>query len=125
DGLMSALHQLASSTREMFGVACRCDVVQPVLVSEPSAATDLFRIAQEAINNAIKYGRARKIQINLVQNNGDILLTVTNDGRPFLRRPGSTGVGLKLMQNRARRIGAALQFSAGTRGGTVVSCSMP
>ena len=125
DGLMSALHQLASSTRELFGVACRCNVAPPVLVSEQSAATDLFRIAQEAINNAIKHGRARKIRINLAQNNGDILLTVTNDGRPFPRRSATTGVGLKIMQNRARRIGAALQFSVGARGGTVVTCSMP
>ncbi len=125
DGLQSALHQLASSTRDLFGVACRCDVVRPVMVSEQSAATDLFRIAQEAINNAIKHGRAKSVQIDLAQNNGNIVLTVTNDGRPFPRRFGTTGAGLKIMQYRARRIGATLEFRAGARGGTSVTCSVP
>ncbi len=125
DGLMSALHQLAGSTRGLFGVACRCDIVRPVLVPEHNAATDLFRIAQEAINNAIKHGRARRIQIDLAQSNGTIILKVTNDGRPFPRRSGATGAGLKIMQYRARRIGATLQFCAGARGGTSVTCSLP
>ena len=125
DGLMSALHQLAGSTRGLFGVACRCDIVRPVLVPEHNAATDLFRIAQEAINNAIKHGRPRRIQIDLAQSNGTIVLTVTNDGRPFPRCSGATGAGLKIMQYRARRIGATLQFSAGARGGTTVTCSLP
>jgi len=125
DGLMSALHQLAGSTRGLFGVACRCDIVRPVLVPEHNAATDLFRIAQEAINNAIKHGRARRIQIDLAQSNGTIILKVTNDGRPFPRRSGTTGAGLKIMQYRARRIGATLQFCAGARGGTSVTCSLP
>jgi PAS domain S-box-containing protein len=125
DGLMSALQQLAGSTRELFGVACRFDVVRPVLVSEQSAATDLFRIAQEAINNAIKHARAKRIQIELAQNNGNIVLRVTNDGRPFPRRAKTTGAGLKIMHHRARRIGAALQFSVDERDGTSVTCSMP
>jgi len=124
DGLMSALHQLAASTRSLFGVTCQCGIVRPVLMSEHSTATDLFRIAQEAINNAIKHGRARKIQINLAQNNGKIVMTVTNDGRPFPRRSGATGAGLKIMQYRARRIGATLHFCAGARGGTSVTCSL-
>jgi signal transduction histidine kinase len=125
DGLMSALHQLAGSTRGLFGVACGCNIVRPVLVPEHSAATDLFRIAQEAINNAIKHGRARRIQIDLAQSNGRIVLTVTNDGRPFPLRSGATGAGLKIMRYRAQRIGATLQFCAGTRGGTSVTCSLP
>jgi PAS domain S-box-containing protein len=125
DGLMSALHQLASSTRDLFGVACRCDVVRPVMVSEHTTATDLFRIAQEAINNAIKHGRARRIQINLAQSNGNIVLTVTNDGRPFPRRSGTSGAGLKIMRYRAGRIGATLQICAGAHGGTSVTCALP
>jgi PAS domain S-box-containing protein len=125
DGLVSALHQLASSTRDLFGVACRFDVLQPVLISEHGTATDLFRITQEAVNNAIKHGRARRIRIDLLQNNGNIVLTVTNDGRPFPLHSKTTGAGLKIMQHRARRIGATLQFCAGVRGGTSVTCSLP
>jgi len=125
DGLMSALHQLAASTRDVFGVACQCNFVRPVLLSENSAATDLFRITQEAINNAIKHGRAKRITIDLVQNNGTLVLTVRNDGRRFPRRSRSAGVGLKIMHHRARRIGAALQVCAGARVGTRVICSLP
>ena len=125
DGLMSALHELAVSTRSLFGVPCQCDFVRPILVAEHSAATDLFRIAQEAINNAIKHGLARSIRIALAQSNGKIVLAVTNDGKPFPRRPGATGAGLKIMQYRARRIGATLHFCAGARGGTIVTCSLP
>jgi PAS domain S-box-containing protein len=125
DGLVSALHQLASLTRDLFGVDCRFDLLRPVLVSEHGTATDLFRIAQEAVNNAIKHGRARKIRIELRQNKGNIVLTVTNDGRPFPRHSRTTGAGLKIMRHRARRIGATLQFCAGVRGGTSVTCSLP
>src|SRR5262249_43812841 len=78
DGLMSALHQLARSTHELFGVACECVPARPILVADHGTATDLFRIAQEAINNAIKHGGARKIQIELSQNNRRILLKIIN-----------------------------------------------
>ncbi len=125
DGLMSALHQLAGSTRDLYGVVCRCNIVRPVLVSEHIVATDLFRIAQEAIHNAIKHGRAKEIRIDLDQNDGKMLLAVANDGRPFPQRSRGNGLGLKIMQYRARRLGATLHFCAGRRGGTSVVCSLP
>src|SRR5262249_1883067 len=65
EGLMSALQELASNTEKIFSVACRLDCRTPVLVEDHAAATHLFRIAQEAVSNAIKHGKARRIAIHL------------------------------------------------------------
>jgi len=66
EGLMAALADLASSAERIFRVSCpfRCD--QPVQVSDNKMATQFYRIAQEAVANAIKHSRADRIEIGLV-----------------------------------------------------------
>jgi len=124
EGLMAALRRLAKSARELFGVTCRCEIPRPVLVPEHGAATDLFRIAQEAISNAVKHAKAKRVSISLTQDSGRFLLTITNDGRAFPEQP-RTGMGLKTMRYRADRIGAVLDIQRGPRGGAVLRCSLP
>lgn len=122
EGLMSALQQLADSTRKLFRVDCHCELPHPVLVCDSGVASHLFRIAQESLSNAIKHSKAKTIYIRLAQDSQQLVLTVTSDGEPFRRPPASNGMGLKTMRYRAERIGATLEVGSGTHNGTITRC---
>lgn len=125
EGLMSALQQLATNTARLFNVNCTTDCLQPVHVEDHRVATELFRIAQEAVNNAIKHSRAGTIRIRLAPEAGAGVLTITCDGSPFPKHPRTSGMGLKTMHFRAGRIGASLEIKRGPRRGTIVRCALP
>src|SRR2546421_1866299 len=123
NGLMSALQELASNTEKLFHVACRFECPQPVLVDNHAAATHLYRIAQEAINNAIKHGKARVIAVRLTVQSNQASLTVTDDGRGFVVKPEQTsGMGLRIMKYRAGMIGATLEIRRANGRGMLVAC---
>jgi len=106
EGLMSALHELATNTEKMFQIECRCDFARPVDIHDHSVATHLFRIAQEAVSNAIKHGRAKRIVIALHQASGRITLSISDNGSGLSKSPTShKGMGLRIMQSRAGMIG--------------------
>jgi signal transduction histidine kinase len=124
DGLTSALEELASAVQARSKVRCRFAVDDPVLIADEVAAINLFRIAQEAVNNAVKHSHARNVTIGLGAVEDEVTLTVKDDGIGFpeaLDRP--FGMGLHIMNYRARMIGAALDIRRGARGGTIVICS--
>jgi PAS domain S-box-containing protein len=124
-GLMSALEELAGSIASVYQVRCECHFPGPVLVHDHQVATHLYRIAQEAINNAIKHGQAGHIDVRLAAEQGRLVLTVRDDGLGFPEKPRrkKAGMGLPLMQYRARTIGAALSIQAANPG-TVLTCSL-
>ncbi|PYK58608.1 MAG: histidine kinase [Verrucomicrobia bacterium] len=123
NGLMSALQELASNTEKLFHVACRFECPQPVLVRDHASATHLYRIAQEAINNAIKHGKAREITVRLTARSNQANLTVTDDGRGFVVKPEQTsGMGLRIMKYRAGMIGATLEIRRANGRGMLVAC---
>jgi signal transduction histidine kinase len=123
-GLMSALHALAVTTQRLFGVACLFECDHPVLVRDNSVGTHLYRIAQEAVTNAVRHGKARRISLKLHAKDRLTFLTVDNDGRPFpARLPPDRGMGLKVMNYRAEMIGGTLTVQRRPGGGTRVSCS--
>src|SRR5205807_265956 len=80
DGLMAALTELSIQTTELPGVSCTFKCPRPVEVNDNFVATHLFRIAQEAIANAIKHGGAGQIAISLVADDAEIRLEVVDDG---------------------------------------------
>lgn len=126
-GLMDALDELASSTERVFRVSCpfRCD--PPVSVTDNNLAIQLYRIAQEAVANAIKHSKAGRIEITLAREDGQIVLTVRDDGVGIPdHSPGKgTGMGLLTMNHRARMLGGTLNVEEDGFGGTVVVCSVP
>jgi len=123
NGLMSALQELASNTEKLFHVACRFECPQPVLVRDHASATHLYRIAQEAINNAIKHGKARQIAVRLTAQSNQASLTVADDGRGFVVKPEQTsGMGLRIMKYRAGMIGATLEIRRANGRGMLVAC---
>ncbi len=126
DGLMLALVELAGNTEKLFGITCRFSHDEPLLTDDESMASHLYRIVQEAINNAIKHGKPRSITIAFVTDGKTNTLSVTDDGTGIGNTPGpGKGMGLNIMNYRASMIGASLDVRPGTERGTVVSCSFP
>lgn len=125
EGLMRGLAELAAGTRNLPGVNCRFICDPPVQVNDVSVATHLYRIAQEAVNNALKHAKSDQIEIVLAGRDGELHLSVKNNGRPFSTvRPDHGGMGLNVMRYRAERIGASLVIESGKSKGTRVVCTM-
>jgi PAS domain S-box-containing protein len=128
-GLTAALHELASKVEGMFRVSCLFVSGSEVLVHDNVVATHLFRIAQEAISNAVKHGRAKTIVLDLAADDQWLWLTVSDDGvgvdKTSAAATGRKGIGLQTMHYRARVIGGRLDVRPGERGGTVVVCAVP
>jgi len=125
-GLMSALEHWAGEVSELFHVSCRFECDYPVFVHEEVLAEHLYRLAQEAVTNAIKHGHARNIVIGLAVVKGGGVLTIRDDGRGFdtvLQSP--QGLGLRIMSYRAKMISGSLSVQSSTSGGTMVRCLFP
>ncbi|HMJ89104.1 MAG TPA: response regulator, partial [Candidatus Acidoferrum sp.] len=125
-GLMSSLQELAANASEMFRVTCRFTCTGHVHIENNVAATHLFRIAQEAVSNAIKHGHAREIQVALSDAPDAVQLTITDNGGGLAEPPPeSNGMGLRIMRYRTSVIGGELSVERHERGGTVVRCVIP
>ena len=125
EGLMSALQELAHTTRKIFGIHCtfRCD--QPVQIHDNPVATHLYRIAQEAVGNAVKHGKPRHIQITLATASAHIRLAIHDDGCGIPAIPPRTGAGLRIMAYRAGVIGGSVTVEPGHPSGTTATCLVP
>jgi two-component system, LuxR family, sensor kinase FixL len=124
NGLMSALHELVAHVQKLFHVECRFECSEPVLIRNNVFATHLYRIVQEAINNAVKHGKAKRILISLKPVGDRIALTVTDDGIGFSDKSKKNGgMGLHIMKYRAGVVDAALDVRSGLDGaGTTIVC---
>ena len=123
EGLISALGELAVSTEKLFAVKCNFQHDAAVSISDQAVATHLYRIAQEAVANAVKHGKAASVQISLTDTGDKTLLAVSDDGIGFRSPlPSAAGMGLRTMQYRAGIIGAALLVQAQAKGGTRIVC---
>jgi two-component system CheB/CheR fusion protein len=126
EGLMSALQGLARNTARLFRVACVFECDPPVLVHEHSVATHLYRIAQEAVSNAIKHGKARHVWISLKALGHRNVLSIKDDGCGIPKvLQESKGMGLRIMRYRAGMMGGAAMVERDLEGGTSVICSVP
>jgi PAS domain S-box-containing protein len=125
-GLMLALEALAASITDVFKVPCRFVCGRAVFVKANPVATHLYRIAQEAVNNALKHARPRNIEIELAIVANRLVLTVSDDGRG-IQNDGmaQNGLGMKIMNYRADMIGGRLLIQRRAGQGTSVVCSVP
>ena len=125
-GLMSALDQLVSNTEHRCGVTCRLLCSEAARIGDTATATQLFRIIQEAINNAAKHARAKHIAVELKTDESQITFQVRDDGVGISDDfEQTTGMGLRIMRHRAGVIGATLNVGPADGGGTLVTCSLP
>jgi signal transduction histidine kinase len=122
EGLETALRDLARSTSKHTGIRCIAEVSGNESYLDKAASIHLFRIAQEALNNAVKHAAASLITIRFATRGEGFELTVEDDGRGMDRSVRSGGMGLHIMDYRARAIGAELDISPGKDGGTRVRC---
>jgi two-component system CheB/CheR fusion protein len=109
----------------LFGVKCRFECPSPVLVSGHNAATHLYRIAQEAVNNAIRHGHPSQIRIKLDSDPEKIVLGIQDNGKGISSKNGDgKGLGLHIMQYRADAVNGSLVVHSTSQRGTEVFCTV-
>ena len=123
-GLAGAFHNLATNVENIFQVHCHINCDPRVVVANLDVATQLYRIAQEAVNNAARHGQARHIWIWLGPRKDKVMLSIRDNGVGIPdSRGGNSGMGIHLMNYRARMIGGTLVIQQHPEGGTIVTCT--
>ena len=125
-GLSDALRRLSQNAERMFDVRCTFEEVGTGLVHNSTAATHLYRISQESLSNAVRHGDADHVKITLAAGGEQIRLRVRDDGTGFEPQTmDEAGMGVRIMNYRARIIGGTLEVSSTLGDGTVVTCTVP
>jgi signal transduction histidine kinase len=123
DALQNGLTELAERMNGLRSVRCEFECAKPVPINDPFVSGHLYRIAQEAVNNAAKHAGATQVTIRLARGNGFLLLEVTDNGRGLAKKRGGLGIGV--MQHRARVINADLQIASKKGEGVKITCRVP
>jgi PAS domain S-box-containing protein len=125
EGLMAALNELAQLTCRA-GVACQFECPDPVAMKNAEAAIHFYRIAQEAVNNALRYAGAHRIDLKLEDRHGGVSLQISDDGRGLpVSRSAMNGKGHQMMRDRAHLVGASLEITSAAGKGTLIRCELP
>ncbi|HSI15163.1 MAG TPA: ATP-binding protein [Chthoniobacter sp.] len=123
-GLQFALEDLAHTTSRLQSIDCRLVCDHPVSIFDNNCANHLYRITQEAINNATRHGKAGTIRIHLNCDEDSVRLVIEDNGSGIHQPPpGPPGMGMSIMQYRARMIGGELDVAPRPEGGTIVACT--
>ncbi len=125
-GLPEALEDLATRCRALYGIDCRFEGGPAADLADRPKVAQLYRIAQEAIRNAVEHGHTTRVTVRLGGGGGELVLEVRDDGTGF-DAGGATpgGTGIRIMGHRAELIGGRLEIESGPAGGTVVRCTVP
>ncbi|HWX21408.1 MAG TPA: response regulator [Candidatus Binatia bacterium] len=125
DDLPGVLKGLAANVKRMFEISCGFSMkgISPEL--QPHTIVQLYKIAQEAVSNAIKHGKAASVAIGLNQHDDCLIMTIKNDGLPFAQPAAKNRMGLRIMNYRANTIGATLGIKPLNKNGTLVTCALP
>lgn len=123
-GLLNAMIALCLRVEEESGNTIHRDLRPPIPALDGDVELAIYRIAQEALTNAIRHAHADTITVSLGVDDGHLVLTVADDGRGFVHPPDPDG-GLSGMRERARLIQATFTMTSETRLGTIVRCSIP
>lgn len=126
-GFMTALQEFRSQVENVFNISCQLRCAKSIQIHDPAVATHLYRIAQEAVNNSIKHGKAKNISISLTKADRRIVLTIKDDGIgcPAKALQEKKGMGLHSMKYRTEMIRGAFDIQRGPDGGSIVTCSFP
>jgi len=126
DDLQAALKQLAGHAESMFELDCELSATGEIPALPQAAVKQLYKIAQEAVTNAIKHGKAKKVEMDLETTNGDLVMTIRNDGEPFPETLGlKNRMGLRIMHYRAHVIGGTVSVRGQGEHGAIVTCLLP
>ncbi len=125
-GLETALTRLCASMTELFGTPCHLKYSPGVDLTDEGVAIHLYRIAQEALSNAIHHSNCKAVHISVEQGAEGLILAVSDNGKGL---PGATvgsdGMGMHIMEYRASMIGGSVAFESERDRGTTVRCTVP
>ncbi|MGH7980741.1 MAG: sensor histidine kinase, partial [Limisphaerales bacterium] len=122
-GLPLALEDLAGNAGNLFRIKCDFASAGPPPALEHGVAAHLYYIAQEAVLNALKHGRASRVTLSLKQVSGRYEMAIHDNGSGFDPGRGyAQGMGVRIMQYRARTIGATLNLKSAPGDGTSITC---
>ena len=126
DGLINALHEYARDIEDLYRISCVFECEREIPIVDNVIAIHVYHIAQESVANALRHGKARRIVIRLDANDGEVVLTVTDDGKGIeSKNLKGDGLGLRIMNHRAVAIGGTLLIDGNPGVGTSVRCAFP
>lgn len=118
-GFSRALETLATQSSELFGIQCLFECAGAPHIENDTVSTHLYRIAQEAVSNAAKHGRSKKVRIRLTPKQ----LSITDDGSGLPEKLKGEGMGMRIMRYRAEMVGGKLSVKNGKSRGVIVTCT--
>ena len=125
-GLVHALNHYVAMIKDVYGLPCHLRIGPGVSVTNETVVGHCYRIVQEAVNNAIRHGRARRVEIRLAARGANLALTVRDNGQGLpLNYAAGDGMGLQTMRFRANAIGGRFAVTSKPGKGTLVSCLFP
>lgn len=124
-GLGASLTELARTTELRSGLACTCWYDDTLTLDDTTTCVNLYRIAQEAVSNAVKHAGGTHIAIDLRRRDDRAVLTITDNGRHTPPDPRGDGMGMHTMRHRANLMRGTLTINPDADGGTVVTCTIP
>jgi signal transduction histidine kinase len=126
DDLATVLKALAENVKTMFELPCSLTTKGSLPELQQNTTLQLYKIAQEAVSNAIKHGKATQVALGAVRHNDELIVSIKNDGVRFSPPSGvKNRMGLRIMNYRANTIGATLDIRPQEKAGTVVTCTLP
>ena len=126
EGLMDSLQRLVDQCETAHGLESRFECEVPIQLDDPTIASQLYRIAQEAVTNVVRHAQAQHLTVTLGEEHGLLRLEVSDDGVGFQEIPdGHRGLGLVSMQQRCAQLGGQWSVAPGQDGGTRVTCVIP
>jgi signal transduction histidine kinase len=120
--LRTALQKLAADVRHNCRISGWVKANVPSLPVSTPVAVQLYRIAQEAVHNAVEHGEAKEVQIDLASDDKEIVLTVRDNGHGFNANAITHGLGLRIMRYRAQCIGGSCEIQSRRGAGTIITC---
>jgi signal transduction histidine kinase len=124
--LAEVMGGLSATVEKMFGIPCECTIKGEIPALPENTSAQFYKIAQEAISNAIKHGKATCVWLSISGNSQKLVVTIKNDGIPFSPPANPKArMGLRTMNYRANTIGATFEIKPNQKNGTIVTCVLP